>query len=463
MVLRLVIAVGVLLALPGTALAITVEGPTSVNENAGKASYEVTCGTMPNLVPTLPPVPYTGTVNITVEPEPGARYGAPTDSSHDCSAVTPNSFSFDIPITDNTADDGNQDFKVTATGLLADPSTDSVTTTIVDNDPIASIVPVVFVTEGQNDTAKVLVTLSSAPAGTMTIPYATQDLTASAGSDYTFTSGTLAFAAGETSKAISVPIIDDSGVEGPEALLVDLGNPSNGTLSPTAKQAAIGIFSDDVPPEPAASISRTVTVEEGNRGTVNALFEVALSFVPTKEVRVSWRTLDWTATGADYESKKGTLVFAAGQRTKSVSVDVNGDKNDEPDEAFGITLENPVAATLAATKSGFGIITDDDGPKVRIRKPKARKRVIVTKLGCPDASTQCIGELVIKMGRKRVGKAAAFDLAKGTESKVRVRMSRKARRKLQKRARKVRLIVTARDASGDERRTKRKVRLKRLG
>ena len=54
------------------------------------------------------------------------------------------------------------------------------------------------------------VTLDPAATGRVTVDYATADWTATAGSDYTTTSGTLTFAAGERSKTVSVPITDDS-------------------------------------------------------------------------------------------------------------------------------------------------------------------------------------------------------------------------------------------------------------
>ena len=47
-------------------------------------------------------------------------------------------------------------------------------------------------------------------AGNLTVDYATADGTAIAGQDYTSTSGTLTFSAGETSKTIQIPILDDA-------------------------------------------------------------------------------------------------------------------------------------------------------------------------------------------------------------------------------------------------------------
>jgi hypothetical protein len=61
----------------------------------------------------------------------------------------------------------------------------------------------------------------------------------------------------------------------------------------------------------------------------------------------------------------------------------------------------------------------------------------------------------LKLGRKK------FDLAPGTAKKLKLRLSKKARRKLTKRALKAKLIATAADASGDTLVTIRKARLKR--
>ena len=74
------------------------------------------------------------------------------------------------------------------------------------------------------------VTLDRAPSGTVTVDYATSDGTATAGSDYTATSGTLTFAPGEREKTVSVPVLDDAHDEGSETLTLTLSNPSGAYL-----------------------------------------------------------------------------------------------------------------------------------------------------------------------------------------------------------------------------------------
>ena len=99
---------------------------------------------------------------------------------------------------------------------------------------------------------------------------------------------------------------------------------------------------------------------EGNAGTVAAAFAVTLSHAAAGPVSVDWATAAGTATPlADYTSGSGTVTFAAGEVSKTVTVLVNGDFLDEADETFTVTLSNPSGGTLG-DGSGLGTIADDD-------------------------------------------------------------------------------------------------------
>ena len=82
--------------------------------------------------------------------------------------------------------------------------------------------------------------------------------------------------------------------------------------------------------------------------------DAALAFVVTLDraasgaVTVAYETSDGTAVApADYTSTSGTLTFAVGETTKTVSVPVQNDALDEGNETMTLTLSDPTGAYLA--------------------------------------------------------------------------------------------------------------------
>src|SRR5207249_4016003 len=78
--------------------------------------------------------------------------------------------------------------------------------------------------------ATVTVVRQGSLQGSASITFNTQDVTTTAGQDYVTVSTTLTFGAGEASKQVTIPILDDSLVEDSEEILLRLGdfNPSGG-------------------------------------------------------------------------------------------------------------------------------------------------------------------------------------------------------------------------------------------
>lgn len=102
------------------------------------------------------------------------------------------------------------------------------------------------------------------------------------------------------------------------------------------------------------------TVTEGDSGTVNASFTVTLSASAPVTVTVDYATSADTATaGSDFTATNGTLTFASGETSKTVTVLVSGDTAEEDQERFYLTLTNPSNGTLGDA-IGDGIINDDD-------------------------------------------------------------------------------------------------------
>ncbi|MEB3190360.1 MAG: glycosyl hydrolase family 18 protein [Snowella sp.] len=202
----------------------------------------------------------------------------------------------------------------------------------------------VQITEGDTGTKTALFTVSLNTASTnpVTVAYATQNGTALSGSDYTATSGTLTFAAGETTKTIAVSITGDTLYENNEAFSLNLTNPSQATI---AKGQGVGtIVNNDAAPLPTLAVN-DVTIQEGNNAI--ALFTVSLSAASTQTVQVGYSTQNGTAlSGSDYTAVSGTLSFAPGETSKTIAVNVLNDAIAEGNETFSLNLTAPVNATI---------------------------------------------------------------------------------------------------------------------
>lgn len=209
--------------------------------------------------------------------------------------------------------------------------------------------------------ASFTVTLSAAVPQTVTVAYATANVTATAGSDYAATSGTLTFFPGDTSRTVTVAIVPDSVDEVDETFRLNLSAPVGATVA--IGQSVATIDDDDGPRVAVAEATGT----EGNAGTSPLPFAFSLSAASPQTVVVTFQTSDGTAAaGSDYTAVSGTITFPPGATVSSVDVPVNGDLIDEPNETFYLNLSSPVDATLAAD-AALGRIADDDGGAIELR------------------------------------------------------------------------------------------------
>ena len=118
--------------------------------------------------------------------------------------------------------------------------------------------------------------------------------------------------------------------------------------------------------QPSISV-REVAVGEGNSGTTQATFVVALSGPASQPVSFTFATANGTATaGSDYVATSGgPVTFAVGEVEKPIVVLVNGDTVDETQETFFLDISNVTNATVSSSR-GNGFINDDDGPTISI-------------------------------------------------------------------------------------------------
>jgi chitinase len=211
------------------------------------------------------------------------------------------------------------------------------------------------VTEGNSGTriATFTVTVSPAASQQVTVNFGTTNGTAIAGSDYQGQHGTLTFAPGQTTQTISIVVQGDRTAEWNETFRVTLIHATGAIL---ADAEGVGTIVDD---EPRFSINNVIQ-KEGHSGTTLFVFTVSLSAATDVSVSVRYATANGDARASeDYTAKSGTLIFAPGETSKTISIAVKGDRKSEFDETFYINLSNAVGGQIL-DNLGYGVIQADD-------------------------------------------------------------------------------------------------------
>jgi predicted extracellular nuclease len=106
------------------------------------------------------------------------------------------------------------------------------------------------------------------------------------------------------------------------------------------------------------------SISEGDSGTKLLTFTVTRSDTSTA-FTVDFSTAPGTATaGSDYVPNSGTLTFTAGgAATQQISITINGDTTQEPNETFTVNLaniQNTIGSTVISDNSATGTILNDD-------------------------------------------------------------------------------------------------------
>ena len=205
---------------------------------------------------------------------------------------------------------------------------------------------------------------SGGTVGNLSVDYSTADGTAIAGQDYTSASGTLNFTAGETSKTIQIPILDDATLESNESFTVTLRNNTNPEI--VGAPSTVFVTLQDRSTFPLLSIT-PISVVEGTGATTDAVFTVNLSAATGRSVSGNFATSNLaafggascTTQGVDYESRTGTFSFTPGSTTFTIAIKVCGDTSAETDETFRVALSSPSGAVIQINQ-GFGTIVNDD-------------------------------------------------------------------------------------------------------
>jgi glucose/arabinose dehydrogenase len=212
-------------------------------------------------------------------------------------------------------------------------------------------------TVNEND-ASVAVTVvrTGGSDGVATIDYTTVNATAIAGQDYTTTTGRLTFANGETSKTLTIPILNNSLVEATETFNLSMDATSGAALG-TSRTAIITIIDDDGVPTIDFDQPNFNVTEAG--GTATITLRRSGNTNTSSSVRVS--TSNGTALAdSDYTAATGTVTFAIGETSKTFTVPILNDTVVERNETLNLTLSNVSGAVLTTQPTATMTIADND-------------------------------------------------------------------------------------------------------
>ena len=268
-----------------------------------------------------------------------------------------------VTVTANDNDVDAADKTVTVSGTasggpgVSNPA--PVTLTITDDDErgLALSPSSVTVTEaaGAGRTATYTVALASRPTAEVMVAVSSDDENAA-----TVTPASLTWAPGDwqTAKTVTVTGVDDQVDNTPDRTAAIGHAASGGDYGSVTGSVSVTVTDDE---GGSAFSVGNASVTEGDSGTADLDFTVTLSPAADMETTVGWATSDGTATaGEDYTAGSGTLTFAAGETSKTVTVKVTGDTVDEADETLTLTLSNAGGGAVISTASAEGTITDDD-------------------------------------------------------------------------------------------------------
>ena len=272
---------------------------------------------------------------------------------------------FTLTPTNDAVDETNE--TVTVSGESGSLTVNSATITLTDNDaaPTSITLTVNDDSVGEGDGATTITVTAAVDGATRfaaatTVTVSVSDSETPTAVDFSAVANfdiMIAAEAASANNTFTLTPTDDTLDEADETITV---SGSSGSL--TVNSDTITLADDDA--MPSLSIDSPI-VAEGNAGAKDMTFTVTLSAASGQQVTVDYAvdsTDPGTATsGTDYAPvSAGTLTFAIGATSQTITVSVTGDTAMEPDETVRLTLSAPTNATLG-TATGVGTIVSEDG------------------------------------------------------------------------------------------------------
>jgi hypothetical protein len=239
----------------------------------------------------------------------------------------------------------------------------SATVIIADNDTLPPTVTVVATTPNASETGPTpgvfTVSRTGSTASALTVFYALGGAAIN-GVDYQSLPGSVTIPVGQSSTTITVTPIDDSLVEGDEAVAIQLQ--ANGAYAlGTPSGATVIIADNDTPPLPTVTVVAT-SPNASEAGPTAGVFTVSRTGSAASALTVFYALGGAAINGVDYQSLPGSVTIPAGQSSTTITVIPIDDNLVEGNEAVAIQLQANGAYTLGTPSGATVIIADNDTP-----------------------------------------------------------------------------------------------------
>lgn len=247
-----------------------------------------------------------------------------------------------------------------ATGTIANDDGPSVTVAVapsnVAEDGSGTLV---YTFTRVGDTASAL-TVNFSVSGTASF---TSDYSQAGAASFTATTGTVTFAAGSNTATVTLDPVLDSTPENDETAVLTVAAGTGYTIGAT--NAATGTITNDDGTAVTVTVAPASVVEDGTGSLVYTFTRIGDT---TGALTVNFSvggtalfTTDYGQTGAaSFTGTTGTVSFAAGSSTATVTLDPVADTTSEPNETAILTVTTGTGYSVGATPAATGTITDDD-------------------------------------------------------------------------------------------------------
>lgn len=231
-----------------------------------------------------------------------------------------------------------------------------------------------FTTQENAGQAVITIARVGGTQGTVSVEYAITAGTAK-NSDFTASTGVLTFAGKETSKKLTIPIVDNTVVDSDRTVLLTLSKPTNGAVLSQPSCTTLTIFDNESinvssssgfvpsgpPVNPAGTFVFSATEYTVPENVSTLTVTVQRLGGSTGTATVNYTINPGTAyANTDYTGANGMLTFGPGEVSKTFTVSIINNNNIDGSRKALLALTTPTGGASLGTPSTADFVIADD-------------------------------------------------------------------------------------------------------